>query len=174
MDDIYAKAALVKLVIFDVDGVLTDGGLYFGPDAREYKVFHVRDGLGMKMLRQGGVEVGVITARRSQAVAQRMDNLGIEHVYQGKQEKLPAYEELRSKLGLSADEVAYVGDDMIDLPIMTRVGFAVAVADAHEEVIRRSHWQTSVPGGRGAARQVCELILKAKGRYDTLLAAYLS
>ena len=174
MSDISAKAALIKLVIFDVDGVLTDGSLYFGPDAREYKVFHSRDGHGMKMLRQSGVEIGIITARSSEAVAHRMENLGIEHVYQGQQEKLPAYESLKAKLGLSADEIAYVGDDVIDLPIMTRVGFAVAVADAHEDVVKRAHWQTSIPGGCGAVREICELIMKAQGSYDDALAVYLS
>ena len=174
MVDIYTKATRVKLVIFDVDGVLTDGSLYFGHDGREYKVFHSRDGHGMKMLRQSGVEVGIITARSSQAVAHRMANLGIEHVYQGQVEKLPAYEKLKKTLGLEDDEVAYVGDDVIDLPIMMRIGFSVAVADAHNEVVKRSDWQTSLPGGRGAAREVCELIMKAKGSYDSALATYLA
>ena len=174
MDEIVAKAAKIKLVIFDVDGVLTDGSLFFGHDGREYKVFHSRDGHGMKMLRQSGVEIGIITARSSQAVAHRMANLGLEHVYQGQLEKMPAYEKLKDKLGLSAEEIAYVGDDVIDLPIMTRVGFAVTVADGHDEVVKRSHWQTSLPGGRGAARQVCEFIMKARGSYDESLSLYLS
>lgn len=174
MTNIYEKASKIKLVIFDVDGVLTDGSLYFGHDGREYKVFHSRDGHGMKMLRQSGVEIGVITARSSQAVAHRMANLGLEHVYQGQQEKLPAYENLKDKLGLSENEIAYVGDDVIDLPIMTRVGFAVAVADAHSEVAKRADWQTSLPGGRGAAREACEFIMKARGNYDEMLATYVA
>ena len=115
-----------------------------------------------------------MTARSSQAVAHRMANLGIEHVYQGQLEKMPAYEMLKDKLGLSANEIAYVGDDVIDLPIMTRVGFSVAVADAHEEVVKRVDWQTSLPGGRGAAREVCELIMRAKGSYEKVLSIYVS
>jgi len=174
VDAVAARAKKIKLVIFDVDGVLTDGSLYYGHDGREYKVFHSRDGHGMKMLRQGGVEIGIITARNSQAVVHRMANLGIEHVYQGASEKLPAYEELRAKLNLRPEEVAYVGDDVIDLPVMTKVGLAIAVADAHPDVVQRSHWQTNALGGRGAARDACELILRQQGKWDALLQRYLS
>lgn len=173
VEAVAARAKKIKLVIFDVDGVLTDGSLYYGHDGREYKVFHSRDGHGMKMLRQSGVEIGIITARNSQAVVHRMANLGIVHVYQGAQEKLPAYEELRAKLNLSPDEVAYVGDDVVDLPVMTKVGLAIAVADAHPDVVKRSHWQTGAPGGRGAARDACEFILRQQGKWDDLLQRYL-
>ncbi|MEW8095472.1 MAG: HAD-IIIA family hydrolase, partial [Candidatus Thiodiazotropha endolucinida] len=131
MQDIHAKASGVKLVIFDVDGVLTDGGLFLGDDGQEYKSFNSRDGHGMKMLQKSGVVIGIITGRSSEVVRIRMESLGIEHVYQGKLDKLPAYEELRNKLGLSDDQVAYVGDDVVDLPIMRRVGLAIAVNDAH-------------------------------------------
>lgn len=171
--DVIARAAKVRLLIFDVDGVLTDGSLYFGHDGREYKVFHSRDGLGMKMLRDCGVEIGVITARSSQAVAHRAANLGLEHVYQGHLEKSVAYAHLVAKLGLRHDEVSYVGDDVVDLPVMIQVGLAIAVADAHAEVIARAHWRTSHPGGRGAARDACELIMKARGAWDTAIAKYL-
>ena len=173
MQDIFNRAAKVKLVIFDVDGVLTDGSLYFGHDGREYKVFHSRDGHGMKMLKQSGVEIGIITARSSQAVAHRMANLGVEHVYQGQLEKLPAYEKLVNRLNLNHEQVAYVGDDIVDLPIMMRVGFSIAVGDAHDEVVKRVHWQTKLYGGQGAAREACELIMKAQGTYESLLQHYL-
>lgn len=173
-ESLRARVAQIRLLIFDVDGVLTDGSLYYGHDGREYKVFHSRDGHGMKMLRQGGVEIGIITARNSPAVAHRMANLGLTHVYQGALEKLPAYEDLLRKLDLRPEQVAYVGDDVVDLPVMTRVGCAIAVADAHPDVVKRAHWRTTAPGGRGAARDACELILRVQGRYDELLQRYLA
>jgi 3-deoxy-D-manno-octulosonate 8-phosphate phosphatase (KDO 8-P phosphatase) len=163
MQEVLARAAAIKLVIFDVDGVLTDGGLYFSDDGQEYKVFHSRDGHGMKMLKYTGIEIGIITGRTSQVVNHRMQNLGITHVYQGQQIKLPAYEQLREKLGLHAHESAYVGDDVVDLAIMRRVGLAIAVQDAHPLVKQHAHWITPHPGGRGAARDVCELIMEAQG-----------
>ena len=173
MQDILDKAASIKLIIFDVDGVLTDGRLFFGDDGQEYKAFHSRDGHGMKMLKKSGVEIGIITGRTSKVVEHRMANLGIEHVYQGKLEKLPAFEELIELLGVSPEEVAYVGDDVVDLPIMTRVGLAVAVADAHELVIKHSHWQTAHAGGHGAARDICELIMEARGSLQAEMQRYL-
>ncbi|MET0070979.1 MAG: 3-deoxy-manno-octulosonate-8-phosphatase KdsC [Candidatus Thiodiazotropha sp.] len=173
MQDIHAKASGVKLVIFDVDGVLTDGGLFLGDDGQEYKSFNSRDGHGMKMLQKTGVVIGIITGRTSEVVRIRMESLGIEHVYQGKHDKLPAYEELRDKLGLSDAEVAYVGDDVVDLPIMRRVGLAIAVNDAHPFVVQHAHWQTPHNGGRGAARDVCELVLEAQGNLKTELDSYL-
>ncbi|MCU7854805.1 MAG: HAD-IIIA family hydrolase, partial [Candidatus Thiodiazotropha sp. (ex Lucinoma borealis)] len=136
MQDIHTKASGVKLVIFDVDGVLTDGSLYLGDDGQEYKAFNSRDGHGMKMLQKSGVVIGIITGRTSEVVRIRMEGLGIEHVYQGKHDKLPAYQELRGKLGLTDGQVAYVGDDVVDLPIMRRVGLAIAVNDAHPFVIQ--------------------------------------
>ena len=173
MKDILQKAAQIELVIFDVDGVLTDGGLFFGDDGQEYKAFHSRDGHGMKMLRASGVEVGIITGRTSQVVTHRMTNLGIEHVYQGKVEKLPAFEALIAKLQLTPAQVAYVGDDVVDLPIMLRVGLAVAVADAHPLVLKHAHWHTPHGGGRGAARDVCELIMEARGTLDAQMQPFL-
>ncbi|MES9943834.1 3-deoxy-manno-octulosonate-8-phosphatase KdsC [Candidatus Thiodiazotropha sp. CDECU1] len=173
MQDIDTKARGVKLVIFDVDGVLTDGSLYLGDDGQEYKSFNSRDGHGMKMLQKSGVVIGIITGRTSEVVRIRMASLGIEHVYQGKLDKLPAYEELRDKLGLSHDQVAYVGDDVVDLPIMRRVGLAIAVNDAHPFVLQHAHWQTPHNGGRGAARDVCEMVLQAQGNLETELDSYL-
>ena len=173
MKDILAKAAQIKLVVFDVDGVLTDGSLFVGDDGQEYKAFHSRDGLGMKLLRKSGVEIGIITARTSEVVKHRMENLDIEHVYQGRLEKLPALEELLAKLGLTFEQTAYVGDDVVDLPVMRQVGLAIAVQDAHPLAKQHAHWQTPHGGGRGAARDVCELIMEAQNTLDTQLKPYL-
>jgi 3-deoxy-D-manno-octulosonate 8-phosphate phosphatase (KDO 8-P phosphatase) len=173
MKDINEKAARIRLLIFDVDGVLTDGSLFVGDDGQEYKAFNSRDGHGIKMLLKYGVEVAIITGRSSQVVEHRMANLGITHVYQGKLEKLPAYEELRTRLGVSPEETAYVGDDVVDLPVMRRVGLAIAVQDAHPLVCQHSHWQTPSAGGRGAARDVCEMLMEAKGVLQGELGRYL-
>jgi len=173
MKDILARAAQIKLVVFDVDGVLTDGSLFVGDDGQEYKAFHSRDGFGMKMLKDSGVHIGVITARSSEVVNHRMENLGIEHVYQGRLEKLPAFEELVAKLGLTLEQTAYVGDDVIDLPVMRRAGLAIAVQDAHPLAKQHAHWQTPHSGGHGAARDVCELIMEAHNTLDTQLSKYL-
>jgi len=173
MREISERAARVRLVIFDVDGVLTDGSLYIDADGRELKAFHSRDGHGMKMLQQSGVEIGVITGRTSEVVNHRMSSLGVEYVYQGQQEKLPAFLELLDKLGLEASQVAYVGDDVVDLPIMCRVGLAIAVQDAHGLVCQHAHWQTRLPGGRGAAREVCELIMAAQGSLEPCMQGYI-
>jgi 3-deoxy-D-manno-octulosonate 8-phosphate phosphatase (KDO 8-P phosphatase) len=173
MQEILAKASKIRLVIFDVDGVLTDGSIYFGDDGQEYKAFNTKDGLGMKMLQSTGVEIGIITGRSSHVVAIRMEGLGIRHVYQGQQHKLPAYEELKTKLQLDDSQVAYVGDDVVDLPIMRRVGLAVAVRDAHHLARQHAHWQTENNGGRGAAREVCELVMEAQGTLKLSLGKYL-
>jgi 3-deoxy-D-manno-octulosonate 8-phosphate phosphatase (KDO 8-P phosphatase) len=173
MQDPSERASSIRAVIFDVDGVLTDGSLYLGDDGQEYKAFNSRDGHGMVMLAHSGVTLAIITGRSSEVVRIRMESLGIEHVLQGRREKLPAYEELKQQLGVDDHEVAYVGDDVVDLPVMRRVGLAVAVADAHPLVLEHAHWRTRSPGGRGAAREVCELILRAQGKLDAMLAAYL-
>lgn len=165
------RAAAIRLVIFDVDGVLTDGTLFLGDDGQEYKAFHSRDGHGMVMLRQSGIALAVITGRTSRVVSLRMEGLGVQHIYQGQREKLPAYEELKGRLALDDSQIAYVGDDVVDLPVMRRVGLAVAVADAHPQVLAEAHWRTSLPGGRGAARELCELILDAQGRLADCLGA---
>jgi 3-deoxy-D-manno-octulosonate 8-phosphate phosphatase (KDO 8-P phosphatase) len=174
MQDILKRAAQIKLVIFDVDGVLTDGRLYVMENGDEIKAFHSRDGHGMKMLHQSGVQIGIITGRTSGIVGHRMEELGIDHVYQGQRDKVPAFIDLTEKLGLSTDEVAYVGDDVVDLPVMRRVGLAIAVQDAHDFVKKHAHWQTPNTGGRGAARDVCELIMEAQGKLDEALAAYIA
>ncbi len=174
MQDILERARQIRLLIFDVDGVLTDGSLFLGDDGQEYKAFHSRDGLGMKMLQSTGVTLAVITARTSEVVRIRMEGLGIAHVYQGRHDKLAAYEALKGSLGLTDRAIAYAGDDVVDLPILRRVGLAVAVADAHPLVRRHSHWQTASGGGRGAAREVCELLMEAQGTLEQVTAAYLT
>ena len=173
MQDLQQKAATIRLVIFDVDGVLTDGSLFYGDDGQEYKAFNSKDGHGMKMLQASGVAVGIITGRTSEVVRIRMENLGVKHVYQGQLDKLPAYEELKAATGLSDQQIAYVGDDVVDLPVMTRVGLAIAVQDAHELAKRHAHHVTALGGGRGAAREVCELLMDAQGTLEPALADYL-
>jgi 3-deoxy-D-manno-octulosonate 8-phosphate phosphatase (KDO 8-P phosphatase) len=172
MQDVLERAKHIRLVIFDVDGVLTDGSLYLGDDGQEYKAFNSRDGHGMAMLRDSGVMLAVITGRRSEVVRIRMQSLGIEHVHQGCRDKLPVFVALAAELGLEHRQVAYMGDDLMDIPVMRRVGLAVAVADAHPVVREHAHWSTPSPGGRGAARDLCELILRAQGRLAALLEAY--
>ena len=173
MQDILDKAAHIKLVIFDVDGVLTDGGLHIANDGSEHKVFNSRDGHGMKMLQNTGVEMAIITGRATESVKHRMAGLGIEHVFQGCQEKLPVFQELIKKLNLLPRQTAFVGDDVVDLPIMREVGLAIAVQDAHDLVLKHAHWQTPHKGGRGAARDVCELIMEAQGTLDDQMNKYL-
>jgi len=173
MQDIVEKASRIRLVIFDVDGVLTDGNLYLGNNGEELKTFNIKDGLGIKLLMQSGVEVGVITGRSSKLVAQRMESLGVKYIYQGQHKKLPAYQELLAKLELKSEQVAYVGDDLIDLPLMRRTGFSVAVKDAHSLVKQHAHWQTPSVGGRGAVRDVCEFLMKAQGTLNEAYQAYL-
>lgn len=172
MKDIMEKARNIRLVIFDVDGVLTDGSLFIGDDGQEYKAFNSRDGHGMKMLQKSGVGIAIITGRTSEVVRHRIRDLGILHVYQGQQDKNVAFEELLKNLQLSPEQIAYVGDDVVDLPVMTRVGFAVAVQDAHFMVKQHAHWQTPSGGGRGAARDVCELIMEAQGTLQSELQSY--
>lgn len=173
INEVLARAQRIRLVIFDVDGVLTDGGLHFTDDGAEHKVFHSRDGHGMKMLHESGVAIAVISGRTSPAVARRMHGLGIEHVHQGHVDKLPPFLSLLVELSLHPEQVAYVGDDVVDLPVMLRVGLAVAVQDAHPLVVSHAHWQTAQGGGRGAAREVCEMIMQAQGSWDAQIQKYL-
>lgn len=169
---ILAKAKSLKLLILDVDGVLTDGRLFFDDKGKEYKFFHARDGHGIKLLRQTGVEVAVISGRKSKSVALRMKNLGIEHVYQGHENKISAFNEVLEKLAIKPEQAAHVGDDLLDLPIMTRVGFAVAVKDANFAVKQYADWCTQTEGGQGAVREVCDLIMQAQGTFEGVLQDY--
>ena len=173
MQDIQAKAAAIKLVIFDVDGVLTDGSLFLGDDGQEYKAFNSKDGHGMKMLQHTGVGIAIITGRSSEVVRIRMHSLGIENVFQGIHDKRAAYEKLKAQLGLSDAQIAYVGDDVVDLPVMTQVGLSITVADGHALCKQHAHWISSHGGGRGAAREVCEMLMDAQGTLDAALGEYL-
>ena len=173
MQAVLEKAKKLKLLILDVDGVLTDGKLFFDNEGNEYKAFHARDGHGIKLLRQTGVEVAVISGRKSNSVALRMKNLGIEYVYQGHENKIAAFNEIIEKLRITPDQAAHVGDDLLDLPIMTRVGLAIAVDDANFAVKQHADWCTTLPGGHGAVREVCDLIMQAQGRFEDVVNAYL-
>ena len=173
MKDILEKAAHIKLVIFDVDGVLTDGSLFFGDDGQEYKAFNSLDGHGIKMLHKHAIRCAIITGRTSKVVEYRMRNLGIDLLYQGQENKLEAFEHLLSVVELEPDQVAYVGDDVVDLPVMRKVGLAIAVQNAHPWVVSHAHWQTPRAGGHGAARDVSEMLMEAHGVLQQELDSYL-
>jgi 3-deoxy-D-manno-octulosonate 8-phosphate phosphatase (KDO 8-P phosphatase) len=162
----------VKLLVLDVDGVLTDGRLYYHDDGTESKAFDVRDGHGIKMLRQAGIETAIISGRRSPSVDKRAADLGITEVVQGVRDKVPILEKLVSQKHLKPEEIAYVGDDIVDLPVMNRVGLAIAVADASEHLFDAAHYVTIAPGGRGAVREVAELILGVLGRWSKVAGKY--
>jgi 3-deoxy-D-manno-octulosonate 8-phosphate phosphatase (KDO 8-P phosphatase) len=170
--EVWQRAARVRLLVLDVDGVLTDGFLYYGPKDELFKVFHVRDGHGIKMAQLGGVEVAFLSGRRSDAAFLRAKELGVTRYFEGLRDKVPVLEELCRTLNVRPDEVAAVGDELVDLPLFHRVGLAVAVADAVPEVQDAAHWVTVNPGGRGAVREVTDLILKAAGAWEKLLAIW--
>ncbi len=165
-EDIRARAAKIRLAVFDVDGTLTDGRLWYSEDGQETKVFHVHDGLGLKRLQANGVEVAIITARISHPVSLRAEELDITHVYQGQGDKRACLQALLDALKLTPEQAAFIGDDLPDLPPMHLAGLAVAVANAHPWVAEAAHWQTSRNGGMGAAREVCDMILLAQGKSD--------
>ena len=163
MDEaILQRAAAIRLVIFDVDGVLTDGHIHYSDDGSETKSFHVRDGYGLRQLVKSGVQVAIISGRDSPAVERRMQELGVQHVHQGCSDKIPVLDALLERLGCEPEQAAFVGDDSPDTAVMRKVGLGVAVADAHADVLACADWHTSLPGGRGAAREVCDLVLKAR------------
>ncbi|MDH3787841.1 MAG: 3-deoxy-manno-octulosonate-8-phosphatase KdsC [Xanthomonadales bacterium] len=157
------RAARIRMLALDVDGVLTDGRLYFDSQGNEMKAFHTRDGLGIKSLQRHGITLALITGRSSQIVARRAEQLGIEHVYQGRNDKLNAFHELLADTGMNEQNICYAGDDWIDIPVLDRVGLAVTVADADDVVKNRAHWVTRREGGHGAVRVICDLILAARG-----------
>lgn len=167
-----ARAARVRLMILDVDGVLTDGRLYFGGHGEILKAFDVRDGHGIKLLREAGVEVAILTARKSEIVAARARELGIERVLQGASDKLAAFEQLLAATCIDAGNCGYIGDDWPDLPVLARAGFAATVADAADEVKAIAHWIAPHPGGRGAVRALAEFVVRAQGKFDELLARH--
>lgn len=166
------RAATVRALVLDVDGVLTDGSVYMGADGELMKAFHIHDGKGISMLLDAGIEVALLTARRSEIVLRRAEELGIRHVMQGRNPKWPALEELLNALELAPSQIAYVGDDLVDLPVLRRVGLSATVADAHPWVAEHCHWQARRPGGSGAVREICELILAAQDKLSPALEHY--
>ncbi len=167
------RAKKIKLMILDVDGVLTDGGLRYGAEGELIKTFNALDGHGIKLLQEYGVQVGIISARNSAIVARRAADLGIQQVKQGIHDKRLAFEELVQELKLSAEQCGFMGDDVIDLPVITRVGFAASVPNGHPEVQARAHYVAQARGGHGAVREVCDFILRAQNNYEAALASYL-
>ena len=168
------RIAKIKLIILDVDGVMTDGGLIIGDDGQEYKRFHARDGLGLRMLQSSGIEVAIITGRTSSVVRHRAEEMGIKHLYQGRRQKLPAYQELCSTLSLDRSQTAFMGDDVVDLPIMMQAGLSLSVADGHALVHQYAHWVSQAKGGCGAVREACELIMHYQGTLENQMQQYLN
>jgi len=165
------RASRVKLMIFDVDGVLTDGSLMFTAQGDYMKSFNSMDGHGLKLLGEAGIQTAIITGRRSDIVLARAQELRISHIYQGVADKVSAFVELMREANVTAEQCGYMGDDWPDLGVLTRCGFAAAPANAHPDVIARAHWVSESRGGQGAAREVCDALLRAQHRYEALLAA---
>jgi len=172
MQEIYDRAKNIRVAAFDVDGVLTDGTLYYADSGEELKAFNVRDGHGMKMLKDSGVALAIITSRSSRSLEARARNLGIDLLFQGAADKLAAFQELLGRCGVGANACAYAGDDLVDLPVLKRCGLAVSVPDSPALVRRHAHYVTRARGGNGAAREICELILHAQGTLPARLAEY--
>jgi len=168
------RAKRIRLIAFDVDGIMTDGGLYLSDSGEEFKRFNSLDGHGLKMLRASGVEPAIITGRMSRCVELRAKNLGIAHLYQGVENKLAAMQDLLGRLGITLDAAAFMGDDVVDLPVMRRVALAVSVPEAPQIVRSLSHYVTQRQGGHGAVREVCELLMSSQNTLDAQLAPYLS
>lgn len=173
LPDARERARNIRLVIFDVDGVLTDGRLIIGDDGQEYKAFNSLDGLGMKLLKASGVDMAIITGRTSNVVTKRAESTGIGHFYQGVEDKLEAYFDLLKQTGLAPEQCAFMGDDVVDLPPMRRCGFAITVPAAPELVKRHAHLVTAHEAGRGAVREACEFIMQAQDTYEQQMAQYL-
>lgn len=166
------RLAKIRLLLLDVDGILTDGRIIYDHDGVESKMFDVKDGHGLKLIQRAGIRVGIITGRSSEVVALRARELGIDIVYQGAKEKMVPYREILEKLGLEDDEVAYMGDDLVDLPVLSRVGFSATVADAVEDIKPYVHYVAQKRGGRSAVREVCDLLLKESGRWPEVTRRY--
>jgi 3-deoxy-D-manno-octulosonate 8-phosphate phosphatase (KDO 8-P phosphatase) len=176
MDDseLQQRAARIKLLLMDCDGVLTDGRIWILENGEDQKAFHTRDGLGITLLHRAGLKSGIISGRLSSALERRAQSLGVSYLWQGRDDKRRAFADTLAQAQVANEEVAFVGDDLTDLPLMVQAGFAVAVADAVAEVKDQAHYVTSARGGKGAVREVVELILKAQGRWDELVKSYLS
>jgi 3-deoxy-D-manno-octulosonate 8-phosphate phosphatase (KDO 8-P phosphatase) len=172
LQDVYDRARNIRVAAFDVDGVLTDGALYYSDSGEELKAFSVQDGHGLKMLKDSGIAVAIITSRTSRLVEARARNLGIDHLFQGAADKLVAFGQLLERCGVEATGCAYAGDDLVDLPVLKRCGLAVTVPGAPALVRRHAHFVTRRDGGSGAVREMCELILHAQGALATRQAEY--
>ena len=168
-DKLLQKIERIRLLALDVDGVLTDGRLYFLPDGGEIKVFNSLDGHGLKMLQRSGVTVALITGRSSTAVARRAAELGISHLHQGSEQKLPIFDGLLEQLGLDYSQAAFMGDDLPDLPLIRRAAVGMTVANAHPLVRQSADWQSTLAGGQGAVREACDLIMQTQGTLCRLL-----
>lgn len=171
------RAKAIRLLLLDVDGVLTDGRLYYGNNGEELKAFNIQDGLGIKLLQRNDIQVGIITGRSSELVARRASELGIKLIVQGREDKLTALEETLDAVSeesrLQMEQIAFLGDDLPDVAVIRRVGLGVAVANAREFVVENAHWQTTAKGGHGAVRELAEMILQAQGKLDSTLSSYL-
>jgi 3-deoxy-D-manno-octulosonate 8-phosphate phosphatase (KDO 8-P phosphatase) len=172
--DFESRARRIKLLLMDCDGVLTDGRLWLMADGDEQKTFHARDGQGISLCHHAGLKTGIITGRTSSAVDRRAQDLKISYVRQEAKDKIKALDEILAEAGVSANECAYIGDDVADIPVMQRVGFAAAVADAVPETKQAAHYVTELKGGHGAVREVCDLILKAQGKWDEVMERFLA
>lgn len=172
-DQLLNRARQIRLLVLDVDGVLSDGKLYFSNGGEELKNFHIQDGLGIKLLARAGIETAIITGRSSTIVARRAENLGIRHVMQGREDKLVALQELRARLGIDLEQIAYMGDDLPDLAAIRGVGLGLTVANANAVVQQYAAWSSRFNGGEGAVREACELILQAQGKLQALLDDFL-
>ena len=163
----------VRLLLLDVDGVLNDGSIIYDDKGVETKVFNAKDGLGIELLMEAGIDVGIVTSRASKALYHRCDNLGISLIFDGVHDKSGVLEDISKQTGIPAEEIAFVGDDLVDLPLMRKVGLSVAVADAHETLLENADMVTTARGGAGAVREVCEAILKAQGLWEKTLERFL-
>jgi 3-deoxy-D-manno-octulosonate 8-phosphate phosphatase (KDO 8-P phosphatase) len=172
LSDLPSRAARIRLVLFDVDGVLTDGRVVLHSDGSESKQFHIRDGIVMVWAQRMGLKIGLLSARQSLTTTERAAQLGITLVHQGVASKIDAYDEIVDDIGLNDDEVAYMGDDIVDIAVLARVGLAAAPADAVPEVRERVHWVSPSAGGAGAARELLELILRAQGQWDVIVRSF--
>ncbi len=173
LSELYERARRIRLVILDVDGVLTDGSLFITEAGEEFKAFHSQDGHGMKMLQATGVRLAIITGRTSRSVELRAQNLGVGILYQGVEDKLAVFEQILASSSLDKECCAFMGDDVVDLPVMRRCGLAVAVPDAPPLVKSHAHYVTRLAGGRGAVRELCEIIMHAQGTFDAQMESYL-